>query len=99
MVWSSDDNNYTVDLNFNQPMDTGFTGWPYFDLSDSIGSTQVVQGEWISPTQLRLSFQMDATVPPPENLIYFQAEDPQTRLKSALGVDLPGGIFTDFTPA
>lgn len=99
MAWSLDDPNYTVDLNFNQPMDTGFNAWSNFDLSDSIGATLEVQGEWISPTQLRLSFQMDAAVPPPAEMVYTPAMDPQSRLKSALGVEMPGGTLTNFTPA
>lgn len=99
MAWSLDGPEYTVAVTFDQPMDTSFSDWAAFDLSDGIGAQRSISGGWTSPTEINLICEMDATSPPPEQLVYTPPVNPAARLKSAEGVELPAGIFTGFSPA
>ena len=86
-------------VHFDQPMDISFDQWSAFMIDDGLGDQQDISGGWTTPTVLNLICTFDVTDPPPVSLIYTPPVNPSLRLKSATGIELAGGEYTNFVPA
>lgn len=86
-------------VQFDQPMDISFDQWSAFEIGDDLGAQLDISGGWTTPTELNLICTFDATNPPPVGLLYTPPVNPSLRLKSATGIELAGGEYTNFVPA
>ena len=86
-------------VHFDRPMDISFEQWSAFMIDDGLDDQTGITGGWTSPTELTLICTFDVTDPPPIMLLYTPPVNPSLRLKSAAGLELAGGEYTNLTPA